>query len=198
MSYVIDPRKTWKLAEEHLENENDPRRREILETLITHAKTECSADLDGLMETVSPNAHYHSYVSDEPAMNEAQSPKGKAGIAAYYTAIVESGCHRLEHDVERMSVGNRVITTEGILKMAYPGRVLGMMGIEVPDKDGLYLYQQRLLIVWEFDEDGLVLCEDSYGGPGEKFDGIADRPVSLSQIFEVTAVLPGASVEARH
>ncbi|MFP8882230.1 MAG: hypothetical protein VCE43_23525 [Myxococcota bacterium] len=34
------------------------------------------------METISPDAHYHSYVSDEPASNEAQSPKGKDGIAA--------------------------------------------------------------------------------------------------------------------
>lgn len=55
---------------------------EILETLIAHAMAECSADFDALMETISPDAHYHSYVSDEPASNEAQSPKGKDGIAA--------------------------------------------------------------------------------------------------------------------
>lgn len=187
MSWLIDPRKNWTTAEASLAKETDPRRRQILETLIAHSKTESIADFDALMATVSPNAHYHSYASDDPAMNEAQSPQGKDGIAAYYTGIVESGCYRIEFAVERICVGQDTITTEGILKMAYPGTVLGMMGIEVSDKEALYLYRQRLMIVWDFDEDGLVLCEDSYGGPGEKFDGIADRPVPPDQIYEVSA-----------
>ena len=120
-------------------------------------------------------------------MNEAQSPKGKDGVAAYYQGIVESGCHLIEHESVRMAVGKDTLTTEGELRMAYPGAVLGMMGIEVRDPDALYLYRMRLLIVWEFDEDGLVICEDSYGGGGPGFDGIADRPVSLDQIYQVTA-----------
>lgn len=186
MSYVIDPRKNWAMAEELLAVETDPRRQQILKTLIAHSKSECVADFDALMATVSPNAQYHSYATDDPAMNEAQSPKGKDGVAAYYQGIVGSGCHRLEHDIERMSVGRDVVTTEGILKMAYPGSVLGMMGIVVPDNDALYLYSSRLLIVWEFDTEGLVLCEDSYAGPGDKFDGIADRKIPLDQIYTVS------------
>ena len=70
--------------------------------------------------------------------------------------------------------------------MAYPGKVLALMGIPVPDEDALYLYQLRLLIVWEFDQDGLVVCEDSYGGGGVGFEGIADRPVRIDQIYRVT------------
>ena len=187
MSYVIDPRNIWKLATEMLGKETDPRRQQILKTMIDHGKAECTADFDALMATVSPNAHYHSYATDDPAMNEAQSPKGKDGVAAYYEGIVGSGCHRIEHAIERIAVGQDVITTEGILKMAYPGNVLGMMGIDVPKPDALYLYSTRLLIVWEFDEDGLVLCEDSYAGPGEKFDGIANRELAPEDIYTVTA-----------
>lgn len=184
--YVIDPRKNWAMAEKFLAEEADPRRRQILETLIAHAKAECRADFESLMATVSPRAHYRSYATDDPTMNEAQSPRGKDGVAAYYTGIVESGCYFIEHATERMAVGRDTLTTEGELKMAYPGAVLGTMGIEVPDPDALYLYQQRLLIVWEFDEDGLVICEDSYGGGGVKFDGIADRPISRDQIYTVS------------
>lgn len=187
MSYVIDPRKNWQMPEQFLASESDPRRRQILQTLIDHSKAECVADFDALMATVSPNAHYHSYATDDPAMNEAQSPKGKDGVAAYYQGIVGSGCHRIEHDIERMSVGENVITTEGVLKMAYPGNVLAMIGIDVPDKDALYLFSSRLLIVWEFDAEGRVLCEDSYAGPGDKFDGIAERAIALDQIYEVSA-----------
>ena len=185
-AYVIDPRRTWAMPEKFLAEEADPRRRQILEVLIAHAKAEARADFDALMATVSPRAHYRSYATDDPAMNEAQSPQGKDGIAAYYRGIVESGCHFLEHATERMALGRDTITTEGELKMAYPGNILGGMGIAVPDPDALYLYQQRLLIVWEFDEDGLVLCEDSYSGGGVKFEGIAGRPVSREQIYAVS------------
>ena len=185
MGYAIDPRKNWAMAEKRLLDEPDPRRRQILETLIAHAKAEARADFDALMATVSPRAHYRSYATDDEAMNEAQSPQGKDGVAAYYRAIVESGCHHIEHDVRRMAVGRDTLTTEGRLRMAYPGAVLVAMGIEVPDEDALYLYEQRLLIVWEFDEDGRVICEDSYSGGGAGFEDIAHRPLSTDQIHRV-------------
>lgn len=183
MDYLIDPRKNWRMAEIHLAAEKDPRRRRILETLIAHAKAEAVAHFPALMETVSPQAHYRSYATPDPATNEAQSPRGKEAVAAYYSAIVESGCHFIEHDVDRMAVGSDTLTTEGELKMAYPGVVLGAMGIEVPDPAALYLYEQRLLIVWEFDEAGRVLCEDSYSGGGAGFEGIDQRPVRSDQIY---------------
>ena len=183
MDYLIDPRKNWRLPEKHLAEEEDPRRRRILETLIDHAKAEAAADFPALMETVSPQAHYRSYATADPAINEAQSPRGKDAVAAYYRAIVESGCHFIEHDVDRMAVGSDTLTTEGELKMAYPGAVRGAMGIEVPDPAALYLYEQRLLIVWGFDESGRVLCEDSYSGGGAGFEGIDQRPVEFDQIY---------------
>ena len=187
MSFVIDPRKNWTTAEASLAKETDARRRQLLTTLIAHSKTESIADFDGLMATVSPAAHYHSFVTDDPAMNEAQSPKGKDGIAAYYAAIVETSCRRLEFEVDRLCVGENTITTAGELKMAYRGSVLGTRGIDVPDTASFYLYRQRRVIVWDFDEEGLVLCEDSYGGPGERFDGIADRPLAANEIYEISA-----------
>jgi len=188
MSYVIDCRKNWAMAESRLQRESDPRRKQTLETIIQHAKAECTPDYEALMATVSPRAHYHNY-SD--TADPIHSPKGKDGVAAYYKMIVESGLGRIEHACERMAVGRDTITTEGQMKMAYPGAVLTAMGIDVPDPGGLYLYQTRLLIVWDFDEDGLVLCEDSYDGGGPKFEGIAERPVEPEQIFDYKASLAG-------
>lgn len=184
MSYLIDCRKTWAMAEKLLDTETDPRRKQLLETLVQHAKSEAKPDFEALMATVAPNAHYHNY-SD--ASDPVHSPKGKDGVAAYYKMIVEGGLGRLEHACERMAVGTDSITTEGELTMAYPAAVLQGMGIDVPDANGLYLYQTRLLIVWEFDENGLVLCEDSYDGGGSKFEGIAERPVTADQIFDYAA-----------
>ena len=184
MGYVIDPRKNWALPEKMLVDERDPRRRQILETLIAHSKAESTPDFEALMATVSPRAHYHNFSDDADPVH---SPKGKDGVEAYYSMIVGSGMNHIEHAIERMAVGRDVITTEGRMRMAYPGAVLKAQGIEVPDESGLYLYETRLLIVWEFDEDGLVLCEDSYDGGGPKFDGIATRPVKLDEIYRVGA-----------
>jgi hypothetical protein len=181
MGYVIDPRKNWAMPERLLADETDPRRRQILETLIAHSKAESTPDFAALMATVSPRAHYHAFASDDPT----HSPQGKAGVEAYYKAIVESGCYFIEHAHDRIVVDRDAITTEGTLKMAYPGVILGAMGVEVPDPDALYVYEARLMIAWEFDEEGLVLCEDSYDGGGPKFEGIADRRVELDQIYRV-------------
>ena len=182
MSYVIDPRKNWALAEKRLTEEADPRRRQILESLIAHSKAEAKPDFEALMATVAPNARYVSYTGGESA--KANSPEGKAGVAEYYSMIVGAGMNHIEHAVERMAVGRDTLTTEGEMKMAYPGKVLKAMGIEVPDESALYLYEDRLIIVWEFDDDGLVLCEDSYsGGDQPRFEGIAERPVQLDQIY---------------
>lgn len=186
MSYVIDCRKNWSMAEQALDTESDRRRKQILETIIQHAKAECTPDYPALMATVSPDAHYHNY-SD--SADPVHSPKGKDGVAAYYKMIVESGLGNIEHACERMAIGSDTITTEGEMKMAYPGAVLQAMEVDVPDAKGLYLYQTRLLIVWGFDADGLVLCEDSYDGGGPKFEGIGERPVTLDQIFDYKASL---------
>ena len=182
MSYVIDPRKNWALAEKRLAEESDPRRRQILETLIAHSRAEAKPDFEALMATVAPDARYVSYTGGEGA--KANSPTGKAAVGEYYSMIVGAGLNFIEHDVERMAVGRDTLTSEGNMKMAYPGAVLKTMGIPVPDEDALYLYQDRLLIVWEFDEQGRVVCEDSYsGGDHPRFEGIASRPVGLDQIY---------------
>ena len=181
MSYVIDCRKNWEMTEQMLADEADPIRRRNLETIIAHAKAEAKPDFEALMATVAPDASYTSYT--EGAADE-NSPTGKDGVAAYYQGIVGSGCNHIEHAVDRMAVGRDVITTEGDMKMAYPGKVLAAMGIPVPDEDAHYLYLSRLMIVWGFDEEGRVTCEDSYaagGYPG--FEGIADRPVTMDQIY---------------
>jgi hypothetical protein len=182
MTLVIDPRKNWALAEKRLTEESDPRRRQILETLIAHSKAEAKPDFDALMATVAKDARYVSYTGGEGA--KANSPKGKDAIQDYYSMIVGSGLNFIEHDVERMAVGQDTLSTEGDMKMAYPGSVLAAMGIEVPDPKSLYLYLDRLIIVWEFDDTGLVLCEDSYsGGDHPRFEDIAKRPVALDEIY---------------
>ena len=188
MGYLIDPRKNWAMAEKLLAEESDPRRRQILETIIAHARAEAAPDFEALMATVAADAHYRSYATDDAEQTAANSPQGKDAVAAYYQGIVGAGCNHIEHAVERMAVGQDTITTEGEMRMAYPGAILEAMGVGVPDADALYLYESRLLIVWEFDEAGRVRCEDSYAAAGRAgFEGIAARPIAPEQIYRVDA-----------
>ncbi|MEM7142762.1 MAG: nuclear transport factor 2 family protein [Actinomycetota bacterium] len=178
--YLIDQRKNWAMAEARLSTEDDPRRRQVLDTIVEHAKAEALPDYDRLMATVSPAAHYR-FFGDAGVTDVA----GKDGVAAFYLDLVETGRNAVEHDVDRIAVDRDVITTEGPMRMAFPGAYLAAAGIEAPDPDGHYLYETRMMIVWGFDDDGLVQCEDSYTA-GDGWSGIADRPVRPDQIRPVT------------
>lgn len=179
--YLIDQRKNWAMAEARLATETDPRRRQVLETVVEHAKAEALPDYERLMATVSPSAHYRFFGDDG-----VTDVNGKDGVGAFYADLVATARNAVEHAVDRMAVDRDVVTTEGPMRMAFPAGHLAAAGVEVPDPDGLYLYETRMMIVWGFDADGLVQCEDSYTA-GNGWAGIADRPVTAAQIYEVTA-----------
>ncbi|GCD98222.1 nuclear transport factor 2 family protein [Embleya hyalina] len=158
MTGLIDARRTWELAEKRLAEESDPRRRAILTTLVAHMHAEHEGDLDALMATVAPNACYHQW----GASPVDRAPKSHAEVREFYRAVVENDCGRLAHHIDRLTVDRDTVVTEGILRIAYPGRILVGMGRSVPDVDAFYLYESRMAIVWAFDEQALVVCEDSY------------------------------------
>ncbi len=179
VEYLIDQRKNWAMAEQRLATETDPRRQQVLATIIEHAKAEALPDYERLMATVSPSAHYRFFG------DEVTDVVGKDGVGAFYADLVATGRNNVEHAVDRMVVDRDAITTEGPMAMAYPGAFLADAGIDVPGEEALYLFQTRMMIVWGFDEDGLVQCEDSYTA-GDGWAGIADRPVKPEQIRAVT------------
>lgn len=181
MPYKVDPRKNYTLLEERLKTETDPIIRRNLEITIKHSKAEAAADFPTLMSTVSPDAAYTSYTTGAAAADN--SPKGKDGVAAYYKMIVESGCHHIEHAVDRVVADRDAMSTEGDFTMAYPTQVLKAMGFDVSEAAPYYLYKGRLLIVWGFDKNGLVTCEDSYPA-GEGFVDIDKRPCQLQEIYQ--------------
>ncbi len=181
-AYRIDPRKNWEMLERRLAEETDPATRRNLETIVKHSQSEALPDFEALMATVSERAHYHSFATDDPT----HSPRGKDGVAAYYKMIVETGCHLIEHHVDRVIADRNCATTEGVIRIAYPHDILRAMGYDVSDVSSHYMFESRLMIVWEFDEEGLVLCEDSYSGQ-DGFEGIAERPISMDEIFDYKA-----------
>ncbi|MBY0276105.1 nuclear transport factor 2 family protein [Candidatus Binatia bacterium] len=173
----LDPSKTWRVVEERLARETDPRLRRNLETVLAHMKAEASGDLETLMRTVADDASYHAYGTPDAFM----SPQGKPAVRAFYTAFVGSGAFRLELDVDRLVVDADCVVTEGTMRIAYPGAALQAMGHPVPEAECFYLYETRMIIAWPMDENGLVRGEDSYVG-GDGFASIAERRIALADI----------------
>jgi hypothetical protein len=177
----LDPNKTWTLVEQRLETETDPTLRRNLELVLEHMKREAEGDIEGVVATLVEKPRY--VMHDEPG-NPLMNPEGsKDAVRAFYDmTIVQTGAHRLELDCDRLIVDRHAVLTEGVMRMAYPGRTLLAMGIEIDDPDAYYLYEARMGVVWPVDDDeGKLVGEESYTG-GDGFAGIAERKLAESDI----------------
>ncbi len=172
---VIDQQRTWAKVEARLETETDPVLRRNLEMLLQHMKAEATLDMDRLMATVSEQALYQNFTPG------GKDIVGKPAVQQFYENFAASGAHKLHLDIDRLVVDRECILTEGVMRMAYPGRTLQANGIEVDDPDAYYLYEARMAIVWPIGPDGLFIGEDSYTG-ANGFDGIADRKIDDAEI----------------
>lgn len=182
---LIDTSGTWEKVEKRLGDETDPVLRRNLETILAHMKAEAAGDVDGLLETLSEDVAYHTYAS--PHAREL-NPVGKAEVRTFYERFIASGATRLQLDIDRLVVGRDCVLTEGLMRMAYPGRTLVASGFEIDDPDAYYLYEARMAVLWPMDENGLARGEDTYTSH-DGFDGIADRKLRPEDIVET----PGAS-----
>lgn len=179
MALLIDPNKTWEKVERRLTSEQDPVLRRNLETILAHMKAEAVGDIDGLLATLSDDVHYHTYGADR-----TMSPKGKAAVRKFYEDFVSSGATRLQFDIDRLVVDRDCVLTEGVMRMAYPGRTLAARGLTVDDADAYYLYEARMATLWPMDGNGLAKGEDTYTG-GDGFAGIAGRKLAPEEIGEL-------------
>jgi len=180
---VIDPNRTWAKVEERLATETDPVLRRNLETVLEHMKAEAVGDIDGLLATMSDDVAYHAYGSTEPLMN----PTDTAGVRAFYEAFIASGATQLQFEIDRLVVDRDCVLTEGVMRMAYPGRTLAARGIVIDDPDAFYLYEARMATLWPMDADGKARGEDTYTG-NDGFAGIEQRKLRPEDIGTLAIV----------
>ncbi len=181
----IDPNNTWRLVQERMERESDPKIRRSLELVLQHMQREAKADIEGVVATLCEKPRYVTH--DMPDV-EAMNPRGdKDAVRAFYdVTIVQTGAHRLELECDRVIADREAVMTEGVMRMAYPGRTLAAMGIDVDDPDAYYLFQTRMSVVWPIDpESGMLTGEETYTGT-DGFAGIADRKLGPDDILPLT------------
>jgi hypothetical protein len=155
---VIDQDLTFKDIEAKLGETTNPRHRLMLERLLQHARGEVEEDLEAVLGTLAPNPRYRVW-RGPPEMN----PEGFDNVRRFYIEqIFGKGRHVLESVKERILVTDEAIITEGPLRSVMWGRDLIDTGTDVPDPDGAYLMEYRMLIVWPYDEQGRIIGEESW------------------------------------
>ncbi|AIY17550.1 hypothetical protein GUY44_05665 [Pimelobacter simplex] len=150
---------------DRLATTESPRQRTMLERMRVHAAAERDGDLETLVGTLGEATDYHFW-----ELSGDVGPKTREGVAAYYRNLVENNGHVLEFHCERMVVDDQCIVIEGNLTMIQPGALMVQhpMAGDFAEADKNYLIRMRNVIFWSFDEDLMIIGEDSYsGGPIE-------------------------------
>jgi hypothetical protein len=178
----IDQALTWKKVEARLQTETSPVLRRNLELLLKHMKAEASLDMEPLMATVSEKARYEAFGSGSVIA-------GKPAVRKFYEDFAASGAYKLHLDIDRLIVDEHCILTEGLMRMAYPGRTLQAMGISVDDPAAYYLFEAHMAIIWPIGDDGLFIGEDSYTSH-DGFEGIVRRKLAGE---DIAVYLPAAA-----
>ena len=181
----LNPNNTWRLLQERMEREQDPKTRRNLELVLQHMKSEAQGDIEGVVATLCEKPVYIAHdVPDEPSMNPSGDKDAVRGF--YDLTIVQTGAHQLELNCDRIIADHEAVVTEGVMRMAYPGATLTAMGVEVDDPDAYYLYQTRMSVVWPVDaESGLLRGEETYTGT-DGFAGIAERKITAEDIVPLS------------
>ena len=123
----LNPNNTWRLVEERMNAEEDPKTRHNLQLVLEHMKQEARGDIDGVLATLCEQPRY---IAHDFPQEEAMNPNGnKAAVRAFYDmTIIQTGAHQLEFACDRVIADHEAVLTEGVMRMAYPGHTLITMG----------------------------------------------------------------------
>jgi hypothetical protein len=186
----IDQSITWRALEARLATTTNPRHRQMLQTVIDHAKFESAGDVDGLMSTLNADPQYHFWSGGKD-----WGPKGRDGVRQYYEGFVASGAGFFESEKTRIVVDDDSVVTESFMRQLVPGSVAIARGYKVPDPDAHYIVYARTVILWPFNEAGELIGEDSYGGNDTSvFELVPDDelPADYVAMLEMIGLVPTA------
>ena len=160
----FDPEKSWAPLEIRIAREKDPRRRQNLEQVRDHMRTEIRGEIDGLMATLADEPSYHFWGAPVEG-----GPKGHAAVDDFYRQMIAGGGNHFHFDIKRIVVDEETVVTEGQIHQEVAGAALLASGIQevegVPvDGDSMYLSETHIVTVWPMTSDGRIIGEDIYFG----------------------------------
>ncbi len=160
----FDPEQSWAALDLRIDQETDSRRRQLLEQVRDHMRTEICGELDGLMATLVDEPRYHFWGTPVEG-----GPKGRAAVEEFYRQMIEGGGNRFHFDIQRIVVDDDSVVTEGKMYQKVPGAAIAASGVEEVagkpvDPEAPYLAETHILTVWPMSSDGRIMGEDIYFG----------------------------------
>ena len=157
MTDLIDRTKMFRLLEERIANTTNPRHLLMLNRVLDHAKGEADLDLDLVMSTLTANPRYVAWGA---AADMSPGPPGGPGLLRTDDRAGRPVLPGIRHGPHRRR--RRHIVTEGNFRSLYYGADAAKRGFPVDDPTAFYLLSLRMLIVWPFDAEGLIVGEETY------------------------------------
>jgi hypothetical protein len=160
---------------------SNPRHVEHLQVLRAHMAGEVSEDVDALLATISPlRQQYRTWGGPEDLQ-----PASREAIRAFYLERQALGQLYFQFDIDRLTVADDIIITDGVMTSLVPGAFVSGMGQQTSHPEAVHELTTRMLISWPFDESGLLVGEETYSTV------VAVRPLTDS---EIPADIPAALV----
>jgi hypothetical protein len=145
---------------------------EQLRVLRAHMAGEVSEDVDALLATISPlRQQYRTWGAPEDLQ-----PASREAIRAFYFQRQAQGQLYFQFDIDRLTVADDIIITDGVMTSFVPGTFVAGMGQQTSHPEAVHELTMRMLISWPFDETGLLVGEETYSTV------IAVRPLADSKI----------------
>jgi hypothetical protein len=112
----LDPNNTWRLVQERMEREDDPKIRRNLELVLEHMKEEARGNIEGVVATLCDKPRYIAHdAPNDASLNPAGS---KDAVRAFYDiSIIQTGAHQLELSCDRVIADHDAVMTEGVMRM---------------------------------------------------------------------------------
>jgi hypothetical protein len=154
---AIDQWLACRVVQARLDRTDNPRHRLMLQTLIDHLDAERDQSLKGLLATLVDEPIYKFWRNGGD-----DGPKGHEGIKKFYSELVSSRRGVLEYAIERITLDDHTVITDGVISAYQPGRIAQGVGYVIDELDATYLVRSRALISWPFDADGRMIGEEGY------------------------------------
>ncbi len=108
----FDQAKIWQALEVRLAITENPRNRQMLQTVIEHSKAEAARDLGQMMAALVDNPQMHNWFNGRD-----HGPKGLEAVTKYYRNFCTNGAAVFESPKDRVVVDdhNRLFANEGVV-----------------------------------------------------------------------------------
>jgi len=132
-----------------------------LQVLRAHMHGEVTEDVDALLATISPKRVQYRTWGATPDLE----PDSHEGVREFYYERKRLGQLYFQFDIDRLIVADDALVTDGVMHSLMPGQVAAYLGLGEVDESAIYLVDTRMIITWPFDDNGLLIGEESYTVP---------------------------------